>query len=174
MSDVNNPYQGPEADVKIEQPLISQGALTEIMVKYLNDASPWLRFMGIMGFIGSGFMALAGIVSIFSMPFVTGVLSGVPDIFSDFISPLSIMTMYGTYFIGAGALMFFPALFTYRFGTKIRSFVLTNSAPELELALRNNSFLWKFRGILMIVGLAVIPVIVIIVIVVVVAFMAIG
>ena len=171
MSDLN-PYRSPEADVKIEKPLVSQGALTGVMLKYLGDASPWLRFLGIMGFIGSGLMVLGGLVCITFLPFAINIFDGASDFFSNFLAPMSVMVLYSLYFIGAGVLMFFPALFTYRFGSKIRSFILSNSETELELAFRNNKFLWKFQGILMIIGIAVVPVIIIIGVIAAVAFLA--
>jgi hypothetical protein len=173
MSDTNNPFQSPEADAQVVRPLVSQGALTEIMVKNLNGASPWLRFIGVMGFIGSGFTALGGIGSLFIMPFTSSILDEIPDTFSMFVGSFApMLAVYAVYVIGASVVMFFPALFTYRFGAKIRSYVLTSSEAELELAFKNNMSLWKFMGILTIIGLAAVPVLTIISVVIVVAFMA--
>ena len=80
--------------------------------------------------------------------------------------------VYSLYFIGAGVLMFFPAFFTYKFGVKIRAFTRTNSEQELELAFKNNKSLWKFNGILTIIGLAIIPLVIILGIIAVVAAFA--
>jgi hypothetical protein len=173
MSDTSNPFQSPEADAQVVRPLVSQGTLTEIMVKNLNGASPWIRFIGIMGFIGSGFTVLGGIVSLFVMPFASSILDEIPDTFSMFVGSFApMMAVYAVYVLGAGVVMFFPALFTYRFGTKIRSYVLTNSEAELELAFRNNLSLWKFMGILTIIGLAAVPILTIISVVIIAAAMA--
>ena len=60
MSDAENPYQSPETEVVPERPFFAQGALTETMLVYLKDASPWLRFAGILGFISSGLTVLTG------------------------------------------------------------------------------------------------------------------
>jgi hypothetical protein len=169
MSDMSNPFQSPEAETKIETPLVSQGVLTNTMLKFLSDASPWLRFMGIMGFIGSGFLALIGLLCLILMPFAGGVFDG---FLPGFPISFAVMAMYGIYLIGAGVLMFFSALFTYRFGAKIRSYVQTNSEAELEQAFKNNRSLWKFYGILTIIGLASIPVMIIIGIIAAVAVMA--
>ena len=51
---------------------------------------------------------------------------------------------------------------------------LGKAAARLELAFKNNKSLWKFNGILLIIGLAVIPALVIIAIVAAVAALAIG
>ncbi|MDR1279046.1 MAG: hypothetical protein LBK02_09860, partial [Treponema sp.] len=64
------------------------------------------------------------------------------------------------------ALCFFPALFTYNFGNKIRAYQQSRAEEELENAFKNNKSLWKFLGILTIISLAFIPVMIIISIVV--------
>ena len=171
MSDSANPYQSPEADTEVIKPLTVQGALTETMVKYLNGASPWMRFIGIVGFIGSGALVLLGILSFGFFPMASSLnLFGEVSFFLGSLAP--VMAIYAVNFIGGGVLMFFPAFFTYRFGVKIRKFTQTNSEQELEQAFKNNKSLWKFNGIVTIVGLAIIPVLIVIVIVVAFASMA--
>ena len=172
MSDLSNPFQSPEADSKIVTPLVSQGILSDIMLKYLKEASPWLRFMGIMGFISCGFMALGGIVFAILLPFGISFFNGSSEFFPGLISSFSLMIVYSMYFVGAGLLMFFPSLFIYRFGAKIRSYLLSNSEGELELAFKNNKSLWKFLGILTIISLASLPIFIIIGVIVAVAAFA--
>ena len=177
MSDFTNPYQSPEADTKIVRPLVPQGSLTEPMMKYLNEASPWLRFMGIIGFIVSGLLVLGGVISLIIMPFSASLFEAVPDAFflsAFFGSYAPIMAVNALYLIGVGALVFFPALFTYRFGLSIRGYFQTNSEQDLEQAFKNNKSLWKFNGIMTIIGLAAVPVIIIITVIITVAVLAIG
>lgn len=148
MSD--NPYQAPQADISAVNPLISTGTLTETMVFYLKAAAPWLRFMGIMSFIGCGILAVVGIGFI-----VSG--SSIPEIpgmpwFQFFGRGIGFL-----YLILAVA-VFFPARFTYSFGSRIRNFLQSNSEHELELAFKSNKSLWKFNGILTIIYLALVPV----------------
>ena len=68
MSDVVNPYQSPEAPAIPVNPLAAQGVLTETMLSYLKGASPWIRFIGILGFISSGISALWGICMLVLFP----------------------------------------------------------------------------------------------------------
>ena len=171
MSDLSNPFQSPEADTKIVKPLVSQGLLTDTMLKYLKEASPWLRFMGIMGFIGSGFMTLAGIILVVLLPFGINMIDDGSEFLSDLIGPFSLIG-YSMYSIGAGLLLFIPSLFTYRFGKKIRSYFLSNSEAELELAFKNNKSLWKFYGLLTIIMSASLPILIIIGVIVAVAVFA--
>jgi hypothetical protein len=174
MSDATNPFQSPQADSQVVRPLVSQGTLSEIMVKYLSDASPWLRFIGIMGFIGSGLMVLLGIIFFASMPFAGNMLDqSLDDVLGTVFGLLApMMAVYAVLFIGSGVVAFFPSLFTYRFGALIRNYTITNSEADLELAFRNNMSLWKFKGILVIISLAAAPILTIISVVIIAAAMA--
>ena len=148
MSDYENPYKSPETSIVPEEPQGAGTALTETMLGYLKEASPWLRFMGILGFVGCGIMCLVGIISaIFSsvLSSLAGELGALPA------------GLISLFYIAGGALYFFPALFTYNFGVKIRNYQLSSSNEDLELAFKNNKSLWKFYGILAIVCLAFIP-----------------
>ena len=163
MSDAVNPYQSPETVAVPEKPLTAQGTLTESMLLYLKGASPWLMFLGILGFIGAGFMVLGGIIFMALAPMMTGVWSEVPGmeeagkyLGAAFSGGIAVI------YIGIGVLLFFPAFFKYRFGEKIRSYLRTGMEQELELAFRNNKSLWKFLGIISIIELAVIPVMIIV------------
>jgi hypothetical protein len=119
------------------------------MVHYLQEASPWLRFLGVLGFIGSGLMALGGFVFIV----LVVLLSDLAGEFGGIIGGGFIGILY----IVLGLLSFFPAKFGYTFGAKIRLYTQSNSERDLEDAFKNNRSLWKFCGILAIVYLAVIP-----------------
>jgi hypothetical protein len=145
MSD--NPYQSPQTGVTAPQG--SSGTLTETMAFYLKGASPWLRFLGVLGFIGCGILAVIGIVTLIVMP------SLVPEIGEAWSSIAG--TSLGSLYIILGVVGFFPARFIYKFGTKIRGFLWSNSEQELELAFKYNKSFWKFSGIVTIVYLAIIP-----------------
>jgi hypothetical protein len=162
MSDAVNPYQSPVTVVVPEKPLAIQGTLTETMLAYLKGATPWLRLVGILGFISSGSVALMGFSILPFISIVNRVWTEVPgfesfndasgDVFNVFMVVL---------FVGAGVLLFFPSLYIFKFGEKIRSYLKTGADEELELAFRNNKSLWKFAGILGIVQLAFFPLLVI-------------
>jgi hypothetical protein len=155
MSDSVNPYQSPEAESVPVKSAGSAGNLNDAMVRYLREASPWARFLGIMGFIQCGLMALGGLVSLAVIPaFISELsdLSGVPSFIAGGMGGL-----VGVIYIIGAALLFFPARFAYNFGTKIRSYQRSNAEEDLESAFKNNKSLWKFFGILTIVSLALIP-----------------
>ena len=170
MSDVINPYQSPETAAVAVKPLVAQGPLTENMLIYLKRASPWLRFLGIVGFIGAGLTTLSGFSFAAFIPAINQVWDEIPG-FGSFSTVMGAIFGGGmaVFSIGGGVLMFFPSLFMYRFGDKIRSYLRTGMDQDLEMALKNNHSLWKFTGIICIISLAFIPLLVIGVIIVAVA-----
>ena len=166
MSDEHNPYQSPQTETDSGTPLIDRGSLTETMLQYLRGASPWLRFIGVMGYIGSGLLVIGGIGVILS-DVVTDDASWrsiLPSKISVFREAISGVT--GLVNIAAGVISFFPARFTYAFGAKIREYGRNGDERELELGFKNNKSLWKFNGIMAIIALAFIPVMIIITIMV--------
>jgi hypothetical protein len=146
MSDVNNPWQSPQTQVTAGDN--SRGVITEGMLRYLKEASPWLRFVGIVSFIGGGMLCLLGI----GLSAAAAAGSGVPNSFSSVLGGFS-----GVVYLVSGGVVFFPAKFMYSFGSRIRQYAGSGAAADLEQALRNNRSLWKFSGIVCIVYLAFIP-----------------
>jgi hypothetical protein len=146
MSDYENPYQSSETPV-IPEKLPNTGViLSETILRYLKEASPWMRFVGIMGIIGSSFIIFVGIIA--------GIISLVGSEFTDGFPAWLFSLLY----LPAGALLFFPSFFTYNFGAKIRSYLINNLEEDLEIAFKNNKSLWKFNGILYIIYLSFIPI----------------
>jgi hypothetical protein len=145
-----NPYQSPQTEISAEDN--RQGILTNSMVLYLQEAAPWLRFIGILGYIGCGISVGTGLVMMVTM------IVGLSSFGIDKTWPMTTSGMFGFVYLIFGALMAFPARFTYNFGARIRNFIKGSAEQELELAFKNNKSLWKYLGILCIVNLALIPV----------------
>jgi len=171
MSDTVNPYQSPETAAAPAGPLTAQGALTETMLIYLKQASPWLRFIGIVGYIGAGFTALWGVVFFFLGSFAGRAWSSLKGFESFFNlsdgeisggAGVALGIMMGLLIIGCAAIIFFPSRFAYRFGSKIRTYLREGRDQDLELAFKNNKSFWKFYGIICIIYLAFIPLVMII------------
>ena len=159
MSDVVNPFQSPETLAVPVKPVVAQGALTETMLIYMKETSPWLRFIGILGFVGSGLTALSGLVFFAFVPLMEQVWGDIPGFETSLSGAWGSVLGGGmaVLCIGAGCLVFFPALFIYRFGERIRNYLRTGVDQELEQAFKNNRSLWKFVGIICIIQLAFFP-----------------
>jgi len=157
MSDYENPYNSPEAPIVPEKSQ-NVGNLNETMLRYLNETSPWLRFIGIIGFIGCGILTITGIIfAIFPRMISTTFMN---------VSGSGPFWVISILYFALGILLFFPSRFTYDFGAKIRKYQFSNSDIDLELAFKNNKSLWKFYGILCIVYLALIPFMIVIAIII--------
>lgn len=163
MSDTVNPYQTPGETVQPVNLPSAQGALTETMLIHLKSASPWLKFIGVLGFIGSGLTALWGLSFSAFIPLVAQVWDEIPQAYQPFGAFIgaALGGSMALVCVGAGLLMFFPSLFAFRFGSKIQNYLRTGTDQDLELAFKNNKSFWKFIGILCIVQLALFPLIII-------------
>ena len=154
MSDSENPYQSPEAPIIPETSQNSGMSLTDTMLQYLIETSPWLRFIGIIGYIVSGMICVSGIITIISLIATSnligefGGLEGFPVWFF-WIFPLIQLPL--------GAVLFFPAHFIYKSGQRIHRYQLSHSNEDLESGFKYNKSYWKFTGILYIIYLAAIP-----------------
>ncbi|MCL1813019.1 MAG: hypothetical protein FWG29_05805 [Treponema sp.] len=158
MSDsADNPYESPQTEAGAVNPLTDR-VLTENMVFYLKKASPWLRFIGICGFISLGFSILSILI------FAFGVRNMMPDT-PEFAPFRAIGPGMAFFYILLLALYFFPILFLFRFGKYLKSYIFTGDNRDLEEALKNNKSLWTFIGILMIISLAFIALVLLIIIV---------
>jgi hypothetical protein len=158
MSDnFGNPYESPQAEVNTVNPL-SDRVLTEDMLFYLRGAAPWLRFIGILGFISIGISVL------FLLIFAFRINSLIPDSaeFGAFSTLSSGMVLI---YVPVLALYFFPVLYMFRFGKRLKSYQYTNDSQDLVEAFKNNKSLWTFMGVLTIIGLAIIVLVILIAII---------
>lgn len=161
MSDNDNPYVSTQVDMDGQKPSISQGVFTSIMIGYLKDASPWIRFISILGFIGSGISILSGLVMTFSPSFMFSEIMNNTRMFAGFAN-----AGLGFFNLIFAVVSLIPYVFLYRFGEKINTFIRSSNEQALELAFSNNKSYWKFQGIVTIISLAAVPVIMIISIIV--------
>ena len=156
MSDFSNPYRGPDNPSIPDKLTIHYGdsedrpknTLTEPMLLYLYEASPWLRFVGILFYITCGFFVIGGIIA----AIVMFAISDFTYVFDELV-----MGLVWLLYVPIGILYFFPARFIYNFGAKIRNYRFTKSGGDLELALKYNKSFWKFVGIICIIFIAFIP-----------------
>jgi len=151
MSDLENLYNSPETQVVPEQRQVN-GNITEPMHRFLKETSPWMRFIGIVGFISSGGLVVFGLISIL---FTTASFNFLSE--ETVSAPFWLVSLI---YIATGAVLFFPSYFTYKAGTMIRRFILSNTEKDLEEALKNNKALWKFYGIITIISLSFIPILI--------------
>jgi uncharacterized membrane protein YjgN (DUF898 family) len=121
--------------------------LSDSALFYLEAASPWLRFLGIVSYIACGLMVLAGLVMVIAAPLLAEING---DDYTGFLTGIILLV--------SAVLEFFPARFAYSFGARLRNFFLSNAERDIEIAFKYNKSYWKFCGIMMIIALALIPI----------------
>lgn len=107
----------------------------------LKTAANWSMGLAILGFIGVGFMVLAGLAMLGASSFMGDSMSGA------FPFPFWILSLF--YLVVAG-LYFFPLLYLYQFSSKMKRALLFNEQQSLTESCVNLGKHYKYLGIMMI------------------------
>lgn len=122
-------------------------AVTPAMLEALRKTKPWVRFLSILGFLGSAVMVLVGIgLAIFGM--VAG--GGSTD------SPMGPIAMagLGLVYVLLALLYIIPSRYLFRYASAIKRALDSPSKTQpIEEALGYQKSFWKFCGILMLIML---------------------
>lgn len=138
-----------ETSVDNITPESSQPRILELdyVREMLNSTAKWAKFLAILGFIGVGFMVLAGL-------FMATLGSSIPTASDS--SPFAFFTggILGLFYLAMAAFYFFPSLYLYQYADKLKTAVISQDETQLILALDKNKRFFKFIGILTVVGIA--------------------
>jgi uncharacterized protein DUF5362 len=119
-------------------------AVTPAMLEALRKTKPWVRFLSILGFLGSAVMVLVGIgLAIFGM--VAGGGSDNP------MGPVA-MAGIGLLYVLLALLYIIPSRYLFRYASAIKRALDSPSKTQpIEEALGYQKSFWKFCGILMLI-----------------------
>jgi hypothetical protein len=138
-----NPFQPPSATGGAPRAQASSAPLTAI-VEAFRQTKPWVTFLSVLGYIGAGFMVLAGLITMASGALAGAAASGPLGAFAPLL---------GLFYIAFGGLYVVPATLLWRYGASISTFVETGDLERMvEPVVRQKSF-WRFAGIMTIVML---------------------
>jgi len=113
----------------------------------LRRTRPWVMFMSILMWVGVGFMLIGGVFMLFA-----GVAGSA---FGETGLPEGVMFVVLAMVYGLMAFLYiFPAIFLWRYASRIGRMLSTASVSELEGALEAQKSFWKFIGIMTIVVMA--------------------
>jgi hypothetical protein len=118
--------------------------VTENSQNYLKITALWSKFIAIIYFIVIGLMVLCSLLMI-PMGALLKSYTNVPVPFS----------LLGLFYLALALVIFFPALYLFRFSKKTPHALATIDTLELEDGLKNMKSYWKFTGIMMIVAIAI-------------------
>ncbi len=104
----------------------------------LDATRPWVRLMGIVGYISVGIMIVAGVGA------------GLAGMAVGDVATASLMIVYPL----VAVLYIFPAMYLMRYASRINEFVATGQSQMLVAALDAQRSFWKYVAILTLVSLA--------------------
>jgi hypothetical protein len=104
-------------------------------VEALRQTRPWVLFLAILGFIGSGLMILGGLCSGIALARLAG--------------PGGVIMMI--LYVGLGVVYLMPAVFLFRYGSRIGDYLRNRSETSLNAALNSQMSFWRLVGIMTIV-----------------------
>jgi Family of unknown function (DUF5362) len=116
---------------------------------HLYETAKWASFLSIMGFIGTGIIA---IVAIFAGTILGSLSSNSPYGSGPAALGAGFVTMI---YLVVAAIYFFMSLFLFRFATKMKTALNTTDQQSLNNSFLNLKNLYKMMGILTIVYLAI-------------------
>jgi hypothetical protein len=112
-------------------------AVSETAIESLRQTRPWVLFLSILAFLGSGFMLLAGVGLT-----LAGLVASKGRGFESFI---------GLAYIPFALIYVYPAIKMWTYGSAISRLSMSRSTSDLEAAMVQQKHIWKFLGIAAIV-----------------------
>lgn len=137
MEPTTNPYSPPGSPLSgPPRPGLSPEGVGSATLGYLKDTKPWVRMFSILGFIGSSFAVLAGLLMMVSSSFLGEEMSGAVGI------------GMGIGYILFAILYIMPSLFLWRYASAIQTLLSSRRTADLDEALKQQKSFWRFIGIL--------------------------
>lgn len=109
---------------------------------YLLETSKWAKFIAIIGFIGIGFMILAGV---FIGAFMGSMASASEELGAWGTGFSALMSVF---YIGIAILYLYPVLKLYQFADRTKKALTVNSSEAMSLAFESQKSMFKFMGIM--------------------------
>ena len=133
-----NPYMPPGS--QLSAPPMSSVAggegVSAVALDHLRNTKPWVRLLSVLGFIGSAFMVIAGLVF----------MVGAGALGEQFKGALGVGM--GAAYLLLALLYIYPSLCLWRYATSIQALLSTRRSVDLDTALGQQKSFWRFVGIL--------------------------
>jgi hypothetical protein len=130
----HNPYAAPAAEVGVTD----AGQGIDALLLQLRGTKPWVRFLSVLGFIGTGLGVLAGL----GLGAAGGLGAGLA---------MSESLMFGMIYVLMALLYFFPSLQLHRYAGAIEDALRTRASAAVATALQKQQTFWRTVGIMMLV-----------------------
>lgn len=116
------------------------GEVSERTVQLLHQTKPWVIFLSVLGFLGSGIMLLASVGMFLVGAFLP----------TNGNAPFP-MGLLGLVYLPLAAFYVYPAKKLWGYGSAISRLSLSRSSADLETAIAEQKSFWKFVGIAVVV-----------------------
>ena len=132
-----------QQDNVVTQLASDQVIVTGNMINALGATKPWTLFISVLGFVSVALMAAIGLAMLAAAGF-----------FKNLGTPLMVSIM-GVIYIIMAVLYLIPTIYLYKYSSAVGRFLKAKQAPDMEAALSHQKSLWKFIGILCLIGIIV-------------------
>jgi len=119
--------------------------LDEPVSSYLGETAKWAKFLGIVGFVVCGFIAIIGIFAGSTTSTALIIVGG-----NTGMSGVIVTLIY----LAVVAIYFFPCLYLFHFDNKMQRALRQNDQFLLTYSFKNLKSCYKYLGILMIIVLS--------------------
>jgi hypothetical protein len=119
---------------------------------HLTEAAKWARFLAIVGFVGITILALIAIFGGSYLATMFGRAGQYNELGPDFTTGMTVGII--VYYVCVALIVFFAYLFLYRFAANMRAALRENNQDLLNRSFQNLKILYRYWGILTVIGLA--------------------
>lgn len=141
-----DPYASPALNAP-SMSRSSDSVITEGVVRELAGTKPWVRFMSVLLFIGTGFLVLIALV----MLLMGGAMAQAAPSNPMFAGGMG--AVIGGVYLAMALFYIYPGIKLWKYASRIGELVQSANAGSLEAALREQRKFWKFVGIIMLIFL---------------------
>lgn len=138
---MNNPYASPSAD--LDAPRSTNGGITAAMIEALRKTKGWVLFLGILLFLGAGFMLLAALGIMAAATLGGGTKSALP---TGMIIGMSV------FYLVFAVLYVLLGIYLLRYSSAIGRLMKDGDSAAMETALQSQQKFWRMAGIIGIIG----------------------
>jgi hypothetical protein len=131
-------------------------ALDQESIAHLGETARWGKFLAIAGFVTCGLIAVIGVIAAAVMSTSGfGAFSTLPREGADLRGFGAIFgVMIAGIYLVVGAIYFFPCLFLYNYSVRMKRALKLNDQANLNRSLKAQKYLFRYVGIMTIIGMA--------------------
>jgi hypothetical protein len=144
-----NPYSTPGSDVFASSSALGGEGITEGVLEQLRKTKGWVKFLGVMAFIGAALMVVLGVVIMAGGAFGAAFAGQAGAELGPWFTAI-----IGLIYIVMALLYIYPGMKLWKYGKTIDRLLEDRASVTLEAALNEQRSLWKFCGIMMIIMLS--------------------